>query len=390
MIKLEAAYDSMPKSDERRASLSARTAQNTTMPLPALVLAPEDAEARDAKASGRGEAVPAAASMTFEQSHLRFTIRPVPPFRLDLTVWALRRRARNLVDRWDGTTYRRIVVVSGRATELSVRQVSPPIAPRLDVTVTPAPRSETANVELRRLLDRLLGLRIDLSPWYHTASRDPRLGRLADRFRGVKPPRFPTVFEALVNAFACQQLSLESGLTLLNRLAGACGTPFGPSQNAVFAFPAPKDLAQMTPEHLRAIGFSRQKARALLDLAGALTRQRLNLESLAQEDSDSIGQQLLQLRGVGRWTAEYALLRGFGRLQVFPGDDVGAQKRLAHWLGRSRPLDYAGVARAVAPWQPYAGFVYFHLLLHGLSLAGAFESAPQQAPMRPEPVVLVQ
>jgi hypothetical protein len=48
-----------------------------------------------------------------------------------------------------------VVVVSGRATELSVRQVGPPIAPRLDVTVTPAPRSETANVELRRLLDRL-------------------------------------------------------------------------------------------------------------------------------------------------------------------------------------------------------------------------------------------
>ena len=99
---------------------------------------------------------------------------------------------------------------------------------------------------------------------------------------------------------------------------------------------------------------------------------------------------LTQLRGVGRWIAEYAVLRGFGRLQVFPGDDVGAQKRLAHWLGRSRPLDYAGVARAVAPWQPYAGFVYFHLLLHGSSLAGAFESAPQQAPMRPEPVVLVR
>jgi hypothetical protein len=60
------------------------------------------------------------------------------------------------------------------------------------------------------------------------------------------------------------------------------------------------------------------------------------------------------------------------------------------WSIVDHRLDYAGVARAVAPWQPYAGFVYFHLLLHGLSLAGAFESAPQQAPMRPEPVVLVQ
>jgi len=132
-------------------------------------------------------------------------------------------------------------------------------------------------------------------------------------------------------------------------------------------------MIPMLPEELRAIGFSRQKARALLDLAGAIAGRELNLESLARESDDVIGQQLLQLRGVGRWTAEYALLRGFGRLQVFPGDDVGAQKKLARWLGRSRSLDYAGVARAVAPWRPYAGLVYFHLLLDGLSLAGAFE-----------------
>ena len=44
-----------------------------------------------------------------------------------------------------------------------------------------------------------------------------------------------------------------------------------------------------------------------------------------------------------------------------------AQKRFARWLGRLRPLDYAGVGRAVARWQPYAGLVYFHLLLDGLS-----------------------
>ena len=101
-------------------------------------------------------------------------------------------------------------------------------------------------------------------------------------------------------------------------------------------------MIQMLPDELRAIGFCRQKARALLDLAGAITRQELNLESLARESDHMIGQHLLQLRGVGRWTAELALLRGYGRLQVFPGDDVGAQKRLARWLGRSRPWTTPG------------------------------------------------
>jgi DNA-3-methyladenine glycosylase II len=101
--------------------------------------------------------------MTRVQPPVQFTIRPVPPFRLDLTVWALRRRSRNLVDRWDGVIYRRVVVLRERAMELAVRQTGTPTAPRLNVTVTPTPRSETDKWQLRRLLDRLLGVRIDLS-----------------------------------------------------------------------------------------------------------------------------------------------------------------------------------------------------------------------------------
>jgi DNA-3-methyladenine glycosylase II len=102
--------------------------------------------------------------------------------------------------------------------------------------------------------------------------------------------------------------------------------------------------------------------------------RRLDLDVLARQDDREVCTRLLALRGVGRWTAEYVLLRGLGRLHVFPGDDVGAQKRLARWLGRSGPLDYAGVRRVVERWQPYAGLVYFHLLLDGLSRAGALES----------------
>ena len=312
--------------------------------------------------------------MTRAQPPLQFTVRPVPPFRLDLTVWALRRRPRNMVDRWDGVTYRRVVVLNGRAMELAVRQTGTPTAPRLDVTVTPAPRSETDKWQLRRLLDRLLGLRIDLSAWYHTANRDPRLratrgsvsrceaAEISDDLRGSgKRLRLPAIVIGSGSDHPQPARSSAAGLHL------------EPRRMSVTRFLRREEMIRMLPEELRAIGFSRQKARALLDLAGAITRQELNLESLARESDDVIGQQLLQLRGVGRWTAEYALLRGFGRLQVFPGDDVGAQKKLARWLGRSRPLDYAGVARAVAPWQPYAGLVYFHLLLDGLSLAGALE-----------------
>jgi DNA-3-methyladenine glycosylase II len=308
------------------------------------------------------------------QASRTFVLRPIPPFRLDLTVWVLRRRQRNAIDRWDGRTYRRVIVLAGRPTELAVRQAGSSAAPRLIVTATPRPRTVLENTRVRSMVDRLLGLRVDLTDWYQMAARDVRLRPLADTFRGMKPPRFPTMFEAVVNAFACQQVSLEVGLELLNRLATLAGAGFGRPDHSGYAFPTACDVSRQAPGTYRAIGFSRQKVRALLDLARAITRHELDLELLQQKDDAVARERLLELRGVGRWTAEYVLLRGVGRLHVFPGDDVGAQKRLARWLGRSRPLDYAGVHRAVDRWQPFTGLVYFHLLLDGLAQAGALES----------------
>jgi hypothetical protein len=84
-------------------------------------------------------------------------------------------------------------------------------------------------------------------------------------------------------------------------------------------------------------------------------------------------------RGVGRWTAEYVLLRGLGRVHVFPGDDVGARNNLRRWLRLKRTLDYEGVRRVLARWSSHAGLVYFHLLLDRLAEAGYLgDASPQE------------
>jgi DNA-3-methyladenine glycosylase II len=183
----------------------------------------------------------------------------------------------------------------------------------------------------------------------------------------MKPPRFPTMFEALVNAFACQQLSLVVGLELLNRLAAVCDVRRGIGERTQYAFPTARDVARIAPARYHAIGFSRQKVQALLTLARGIDCGEIDVERLALDDDETALAQLRELRGVGRWTAEYVLLRGLGRLHFFPGDDVGAQKSLARWLGRPGPLDYDGVSTAVEKWRPFAGMLYFHLLLDGIT-----------------------
>jgi DNA-3-methyladenine glycosylase II len=297
-------------------------------------------------------------------------IEPRGPFRLDLTAWALRRRSHNAVDRWDTATYERVVSLAGGPIALSVTQVAGPDAPRLSILLAGTRIDQRAEALARGTVNRLLGLSVDLSPFAAMAAPDPLLGPLAARLRGLKPPRFPTVFEALVNGVACQQLSLAVGIHLLNRLAADRGKATSDGPDGPRAFPDPEDLASLQPDDLKRHGFSSTKARTIIETARAVVGGDLDLEALqALEDGTAI-ERLTSLRGIGRWTAEYVLLRGLGRLHVFPGDDVGAHNKLRHLFGIDTPLDYEAVGRLVARWHPYAGVVYFHLLLDSLPRAG--------------------
>jgi DNA-3-methyladenine glycosylase II len=301
---------------------------------------------------------------------LTFSIVPVAPFRLDLTAWALRRRSQNMIDRWDGEAYRRVLPFDDVPIEVAVTQSGPCDAPRLQVTISgPGLRSEFKE-QAKSRIKKMLGLGVNLAPFYQMASRDARLHLLVQKFRGVKPPRFPTIFETLANGFACQQLSLTVGLGMLSRMARACGLSLKQDGETSYAFPRPEDLLELGPGGIRKLGFSDNKTRAFLELANNIVSGRINFDSLEKMDNEAFVASLLELRGVGRWTAEYVLLRGLKPLNVFPGDDVGARNRLAKWLQSKEPLDYDGVARATRNWEPYAGMVYFHMLLEGLSEAG--------------------
>lgn len=293
----------------------------------------------------------------------------MPPFRLDLTVWAIRRRPENKIDTWDGKAYERVLAVEGKPVLLRVTQSGTASAPRLDVTVSAPHLPATAEAAATAALERLLGLETDLGPFYRLAAEHRRLDELVSRFKGLKPPRFLTVWEGLVNGIACQQFSLTVGILLLNRLAALCGLRFG--EDAVrHAFPGPEGLAAAAPESLRAQGFNTVKTKALIGLGKAVSSGQLDLEGIADLDNQEAMARLLELPGVGRWTAEYVLLRGMGRIDVFPGDDVGARKNLARWLRLREPLDYGRVMRATSKWRPYRGLIYFHLLLDGLERAG--------------------
>lgn len=308
--------------------------------------------------------------------HLEFTLDPTPPFRLDLTAWVLRRRAHNTWDRWDGRRYRRVLLLGDAPAAIEVEQVGLPDQPQLRVLAKSEALPDDAEPQLTAALERLLGLHIDLCDFYAFAEQHTRLNQLAQAFRGFKPPRFLSLWETLLNAIACQQITLTAGVTLLNRLCERYGPASPDGEKIAHGFPTPRCVSSADVEALRCLGYSRQKGSAMLGLAGAIVDDRLDLEAIRDQDDAAALKALLDLRGIGRWTAEYCLLRGTGRLHFFPGDDVGARNNLRRWLGISEPLDYEGVRRIVEPFQPYAGFLYFHLLLDSLSQVASLDPDP--------------
>jgi DNA-3-methyladenine glycosylase II len=171
-----------------------------------------------------------------------FELAPVSPFRLDLTVAALRRRPDNIVDRWDGQTYRRVIVTEdGRLYEIAVSQSGLPGEPGLCVSVSLKKPDAGVKEQVTLALDRLLGICINLSEFYSIAEGDEKLSPLANQFRGFKPPRFYTNFEALVTAIACQQLTLTQGIRLLNGLVELVGPALETETGIFHAFPRPQD-----------------------------------------------------------------------------------------------------------------------------------------------------
>lgn len=297
-------------------------------------------------------------------------LEPVEPYRLDLTAWVLRRRPQNRIDQWRGA-YRRALMVNGRA--LSIEVAAKPGSSALQVSVlTPGHLSGRDRLAIRGQVELLLGTRVDLQSFYRLVDNDPDFRGLKDRFLGVHPTQFPSLFESMVNAIANQQLSLEVGIELLNRFTERFGTRPGDGHGLV-AFPEPEAVIGASLAELRALGFSDRKGEYILECAHAIAIGALRTQSLEDAPRSRARDLLLSVRGIGPWSADYIMLRGMGRLDVYPADDVGARNKLQALLSLEVPPSRDEIVEITTRWEPWAGMAYFHLLLEGLAQRGCLD-----------------
>ncbi len=299
-------------------------------------------------------------------AHSYLILKPVPPFRLDLTAWALRRRTQNNIDLFNNGVYKRVLVLEDQRIGIAVKQRGSIFKPVLQIKLSKKILKTAQKTAVNILVEKLLGTQLDLGDFYEFSAHDKNLGALVRKFSGFKPPRFPSVFEAAVNGICCQQLSLVVGLTVLNRLALECSEPLDNDGELMYAFPEPQEISQLKMARMLKLGLSTNKAKALLELSKNIEDGNISLKDLDALDDEQAIAKLMTIRGIGRWTAEYVLLRGLGRVHIYPGDDVGFQNGLKKWLKLRSRIDYSMVHNIMSKWPRYGGMIYFHLLLERL------------------------
>lgn len=215
-----------------------------------------------------------------------------------------------------------------------------------------------------RAVTALFNLDLDLFPFERAVRTDTVMSAMARRLRGLKPPRTPTVFEALVDSISEQQISLAAAHSIERRIIHAFGDTLEVEGGTFYAFPTPERLAGATIGELRGCGLSGKKAEYINGIARRVRDGTLDLENHGpREETGTIIRDLTTIRGVGMWTAELAVLRGLSRLDVLPADDLGIRRAISRYYSREPRIDTGEARRIAEAWGEWKGLAAYYLLV---------------------------
>ena len=157
-------------------------------------------------------------------------------------------------------------------------------------------------------------------------------------------------FQSLVFSILSQQISGKAALAISKKLLDRMG-PDGLT---------PQNITALSIEDLRSIGLSKQKASYIHDLAAHVQEGTLPLGRLARLSDDDVIEALIQIKGIGVWTAHMFLIFSLGRLDVMPHGDYGVRSAIQKLYGLQELPDRATCHRIAEPWRPYASIAAWY------------------------------
>lgn len=292
------------------------------------------------------------------------TLELLSPFSFRETLLFLNRNDNEVLHVIKGQSVEKAVCLSGTERLLQVTQ---PDHAHLKVTFPLETPPAEARAAAARYVWDWLDLGTDLVPFYELAAHDPVLGPLTADYNGLRMIGIPDLFEALVWAVIGQQIHLHFAYTLKRRFVEHFGTVLHDGETSHYLFPRPDVVASLKPGDLLPLQFSARKAEYVIGIAGLAADGSLSKESLAAAGGfEAMRKELTSIRGVGAWTADYAIMKSMKHSRAFPVADVGLHNALKNRLGlAAKPTvpEIVAMAENWAGWEAYAVFYLWRSLL---------------------------
>lgn len=227
----------------------------------------------------------------------------------------------------------------------------------LKARIVSGPASARVRRELTNYIMEWFDLATDLKPFYTLAAKDKLLKDLVGKNFGYRIIGQPDLFESLVWAVLGQQINVQFAFTLKSRFVQQFGEKLIVDQVAYYLFPKPETVAVLTDEHLLPLQFSRQKSKYVVLIAEAFASGAVSKEKLKGLTLQEAKEKLITIKGIGNWTANYALMKTFRYPDAFPLEDAGIHNAIKNLkkMDRKPTLDEVRkVFKKYKGWEAYA------------------------------------
>jgi DNA-3-methyladenine glycosylase II len=259
-----------------------------------------------------------------------------------------------LAESIDGQRIRKGVMVDGVPAVLEIDLGTRP--DHAVCTVDAAGDAPDLGKHVNDMLLNMLGLRIAPEPFEAKVADDPLFAPLVQRERGLRIIQSATIFEALSWAIIGQQINLGFAIALRRSFIGLAGRPH---PGGLWCYPEAADAARLDLDQLTSRKFSRAKAETLLRLARLVADGELSLERDA--DPLAVSERLLAVKGIGPWTVNYALLRGYGFADCSLEGDVAVRNAIGRLLGAAERPGLLDAAAFLETYRPHRTMAAAHL-----------------------------
>lgn len=211
--------------------------------------------------------------------------------------------------------------------------------------------------EVVKYIREWLDLDTDLKPFYAMCQKDKLLKGLVESFYGYRIVGQPDLFESIVWAVLGQQINLPFAYTLKQKFVEQFGEALTLKEELYYLFPTPEVVAKLTADQLLPLQFSRQKAAYTINIANAFAEGKVSKEKLVALPLKDAKELLMEIKGIGNWTANYALMKTFRHADAFPLEDAGihnAIKNLKKLKRKPTLEEVKKIFKKYKGWEAYA------------------------------------